>query len=97
MLKRFVDVVGAALLLVVSAPLLALIAILVRRDSPGPVLFRQTRLGMGMHPFAVLKFRTMRTDASESTHREYVRKIMTSDAIPDAGSCLVGPAWSVGR
>jgi Undecaprenyl-phosphate galactose phosphotransferase WbaP len=64
--KRAVDVIGAALALIVLAPLFAAIAILIRRDSPGPVLFRQLRMGAGGRCFHVLKFRTMHVDAEQT-------------------------------
>jgi lipopolysaccharide/colanic/teichoic acid biosynthesis glycosyltransferase len=57
------DVALASLGLVVLAPLLAVLALLVRATSRGPVLFRQTRAGIGMTPFTILKFRTMVADA----------------------------------
>ncbi|WP_246102278.1 exopolysaccharide biosynthesis polyprenyl glycosylphosphotransferase [Methylobacterium terricola] len=58
-LKRSVDLVGAALGLIVLLPLLLAIAVLIKWDSPGPVLFRQSRIGLGNRPFRVWKFRTM--------------------------------------
>jgi lipopolysaccharide/colanic/teichoic acid biosynthesis glycosyltransferase len=61
--KRLIDVVGAALGLMLLSPLLVLIAVLVRLTSPGPVLFRQLRQGHGGRPFWFLKFRTMTADA----------------------------------
>jgi len=61
--KRIMDVTGAALGLVLLAPMLAVIAVLVRATSPGPALFRQLRLGQGGQPFYMLKFRTMYKDA----------------------------------
>jgi polysaccharide biosynthesis protein PslA len=57
--KAVFDRICAALLLVVFAPLLGLLALLVRLDSPGPVLFRQRRTGFNNRPFDCLKFRTM--------------------------------------
>jgi Undecaprenyl-phosphate glucose phosphotransferase len=60
-LKRASDVVMASLLLVLASPLLALIAICIKLDSPGPVVFRQRRNGFNQQEFRVLKFRTMRT------------------------------------
>lgn len=57
--KRMLDVAIAALMLVLLAPLMLLVAIAIRLDSPGPVLFRQRRTGLGERPFALLKFRTM--------------------------------------
>jgi lipopolysaccharide/colanic/teichoic acid biosynthesis glycosyltransferase len=61
--KRAVDLTGAALGLVLLAPVLVLIALLIRLDSPGPALFRQRRLGRRGRPFWIHKFRTMRADA----------------------------------
>jgi exopolysaccharide biosynthesis polyprenyl glycosylphosphotransferase len=78
--KRLIDVVGASLALVVTAPLFALIAVLIRRDSSGPVLFRQVRLGLDMREFRALKFRTMSVDVDESVHRDYIRQTMTPSA-----------------
>lgn len=62
-LKRLVDVVGAMLGLVLGAPVWILIAIGIRVSSRGPVLFRQTRVGLGGDLFTLLKFRTMVADA----------------------------------
>jgi lipopolysaccharide/colanic/teichoic acid biosynthesis glycosyltransferase len=61
--RRGLDVAVAALGLLVLAPLLAVVALLVRATSAGPVLFRQERVGRGMVPFHLLKFRTMVADA----------------------------------
>lgn len=61
--KRAVDLAGAGAGLVLLAPLLLAVALVVRLSSPGPVLFRQLRLGRGGRPFYVLKFRTMVADA----------------------------------
>jgi lipopolysaccharide/colanic/teichoic acid biosynthesis glycosyltransferase len=58
-LRRVIDVVVSAVALVVLAPLLAVVALAVRLTSPGPVLFRQTRVGQAGRPFVLLKFRTM--------------------------------------
>jgi putative colanic acid biosynthesis UDP-glucose lipid carrier transferase len=58
-LKRALDVVVAGALLALAAPLMVAIAIAIRIDSRGPVMFRQSRLGLGGRPFAILKFRTM--------------------------------------
>ena len=61
--KRAVDVVGAALGLIVAAPLILLIAVAIKLDSPGDVLFSQERVGFGGGRFRMLKFRTMRRGA----------------------------------
>lgn len=65
--KRSVDVLGAGLLLLALAPLLAAIALAVRLGSRGPAIFRQERIGIDGHPFTVLKFRTMRQGAEAET------------------------------
>ena len=62
-IKRIFDVVMAGAVLLVGWPFLAALAILIRIDSPGSPIFRQQRAGRGMKPFAVHKFRTMRTGA----------------------------------
>lgn len=61
--KRIFDVVASALGLVLLSPILAVVAILVKLDSRGPVLFSQTRVGLHGEDFSILKFRTMEEDA----------------------------------
>jgi exopolysaccharide biosynthesis polyprenyl glycosylphosphotransferase len=80
LVKRAIDVVGSSLLLIVTAPLFALFAWRIKRDSPGPVFFRQTRLGQDMKEFTALKFRTMTNSAHDGDHREYLKSIMSSRA-----------------
>lgn len=70
--KRVFDVIVTVTLLIVSMPLLILIAGLVKFDSPGPVIFRQRRYGRGLEPFTVWKFRTMHDGASPEAHRRYI-------------------------
>jgi exopolysaccharide biosynthesis polyprenyl glycosylphosphotransferase len=66
-LKRAFDAAFALLALLVTAPLLLLIALAVKLSSPGPVLYRQERLSRGGKPFEILKFRTMRQHAEAGT------------------------------
>jgi exopolysaccharide biosynthesis polyprenyl glycosylphosphotransferase len=65
MLKRAMDVAGAAVLLVLASPVLALVALLIRLDSPGPVLFWQERVGRCGQRFRLVKFRTMVVGAEQ--------------------------------
>ncbi len=65
--KRVFDVVFAAVLLVVTAPVMALVALAVRLSSRGRVVFRQTRVGRSGQPFTILKFRTMHEAAEVET------------------------------
>ncbi len=66
-IKRAFDLVVTTPLVVLLAPVLALISILVKIASPGPVLYRQTRLGRDNRSFEMLKFRTMRVDAEQES------------------------------
>jgi len=63
--KRAFDIVVASAALIALAPLLIVTAIAIRLDSPGPVLFRQQRVGLGNRLFSILKFRSMRTELSD--------------------------------
>jgi exopolysaccharide biosynthesis polyprenyl glycosylphosphotransferase len=81
LIKRGLDLVLASAVLVVTAPLFLLFALLVKRDSPGPVLFRQERLGEGQRPFTAFKFRTMKVGDNDAVHREYISSIMDPNAM----------------
>ncbi|WP_376788459.1 undecaprenyl-phosphate glucose phosphotransferase [Thermoflexus sp.] len=64
-LKRAMDIVGASIGLILLSPLMLLIAILIKLDSPGPVFYVQERMGLDGRPFLMLKFRSMRADAEK--------------------------------
>ncbi len=80
MVKRLLDVLGSGALLILSLPVFLIAAIRIPRESPGPIFFRQTRLGLNGRPFTALKFRTMRVDTDQEAHRDYIRTTMTPDA-----------------
>ena len=63
--KRLFDLTATTVVLVLLAPLMALLAVLVRLTSPGPILYRQARLGLHGRPFMILKFRSMKVDAPD--------------------------------
>ena len=65
-IKRIVDLIGASLGLILASPLMLLAAILIRRDSPGPIFFAQERVGRGGRLFRIFKFRTMRVGAEQA-------------------------------
>ena len=71
--KRVVDVIGSLTALIVCAPLMALVAVAIRLDSPGPAIFRQIRLTKDERPFTCFKFRTMRQDA-EAAQDELIER-----------------------
>src|SRR5690606_5156910 len=64
-LKRAFDLLGSGILIVLLSPLLITVAIIVRVSTPGPVLFRQERVGFQGRPFRMLKFRSMIVDAED--------------------------------
>lgn len=64
-LKRFFDVLCSALALIILSPLLLIVAIIIKRDSPGPIIFSQERIGQSGRSFRIYKFRSMRTDAEQ--------------------------------
>ncbi|SEP86562.1 Undecaprenyl-phosphate galactose phosphotransferase, WbaP/exopolysaccharide biosynthesis polyprenyl glycosylphosphotransferase [Arthrobacter sp. OV608] len=67
--KRLFDVVVSGLLILATAPILLLVALLVRLDSKGPILFRQERVGIEGKPFRMLKFRSMVVDAEDQLQK----------------------------
>lgn len=77
--KRVLDVTGAILMLLLLSPVMLACAILIKLDSPGPVIFRQQRVGQGGKLFTCLKFRTMYADADQSLHKQYVLALMKAE------------------
>ena len=82
--KRVLDLAVAAFCLLLLAPVLVVVAVLVRLSGPGPVLFRQVRVGRHGRPFTMYKFRSMHTGSADDIHRAYVRHLLTEDR-PRAG------------
>ncbi len=69
--KRLMDMLLSGLALLALSPMLAVIAILVKRSSPGPVLFVQERIGKNGVPFPFMKFRTMVHNSDDAIHRQF--------------------------
>ncbi|MDX6452425.1 MAG: hypothetical protein QOH16_2474 [Gaiellaceae bacterium] len=80
LIKRALDVIISSIGLVLALPLFLAIAMWIKRESPGPVFFRQTRLGTNMREFTTLKFRTMHVGTSDAVHRDYIRRTMSATA-----------------
>ncbi len=74
--KRVIDVIAAALGVVALSPFLALVAIAIKLDSPGPILYRQPRVGENGRVFLMFKFRSMRADSDPGMHREHVARLI---------------------
>jgi lipopolysaccharide/colanic/teichoic acid biosynthesis glycosyltransferase len=82
--RRIADVLLASSALAASAPVMLAVAVAVKLDDGGPLLFRQERLGLHGRPFTLLKVRTMVQDASSETHERYVTDLATG-RVPDGG------------
>ncbi|CAG7857134.1 partial undecaprenyl-phosphate galactose phosphotransferase, partial [biofilm metagenome] len=78
-LKRMIDVFGALTGLLLLSPFMLLVGLLVKMSSPGPIIFRQTRLGENGVPFTFYKFRSMRTDSNDQIHREFVKELINGN------------------
>jgi lipopolysaccharide/colanic/teichoic acid biosynthesis glycosyltransferase len=85
-IKRAMDLAGSGLMLTLSAPLLLLIAAVIKASSKGPVLFRQQRVGRYGQQFTFLKFRSMHVNNDASVHKEFVTRFITSEAQSDVSS-----------
>ncbi|WP_205500770.1 sugar transferase [Rufibacter psychrotolerans] len=107
-LKRTIDVLAAALVLVLLSPFYLLLAVLVKMSSPGPVFFKQERIGLQGKPFYIFKFRSMYTDAekmgpalsSDNDPRvtklgRFMRKVRL-DELPQFYNVLIGEMSLVG-
>jgi lipopolysaccharide/colanic/teichoic acid biosynthesis glycosyltransferase len=68
-MKRALDVVGALAAMLIASPVLIVMAIAIKLDAPGPVFYRQRRIGRDGEPFEIVKFRTMRINASREKRR----------------------------
>ncbi len=86
-LKRAVDIVCTCGLLAVFGPLMLLIALAVKLHSPGPVFFRQQRIGKNGELFTMLKFRSMRVGNHSDVHRQHMQRLIRENARPqDVGA-----------
>jgi exopolysaccharide production protein ExoY len=77
--KRAIDIVGSLVALLLLSPLLLLVALLIKIASPGPVLFRQERVGYLGRVFTMWKFRTMHVNADSTPHRNYLRELIRNE------------------
>lgn len=88
--KRTLDVVGSLVALVLLSPLIALVALLIKLTSPGPVIFRQDRIGQGGVPFTFYKFRSMRADNDDKVHRDYVASLIDGEPVANGQAAGAG-------
>jgi len=81
-LKRTMDIVGSASILLLLSPVIAVVAAIIKTTSPGPVFYSQTRVGLRGKTFQFLKFRSMYSDSDAGAHEEYVRAMINGEAEP---------------
>jgi exopolysaccharide biosynthesis polyprenyl glycosylphosphotransferase len=85
-LKRLLDVLASAIILLLTLPVFLLIAALIKLKSPGPVFFRQSRVGERGRSFMMLKFRTMHVNNDASMHKQFVSQMIKGVAPTGGGS-----------
>ena len=85
--KRSIDIAGSLFALILSSPLLIVVAVIIKFSSKGPILFRQERVGQHGRRFLFLKFRSMYYSNDHSIHKEYVKRLIAGakDAEPENG------------
>ena len=76
LIKRAMDIAGSLLALIVLSPVLVVIAIAIKLNSPGPIFFRQQRMGQHGTKFTFLKFRSMYVNEDQTIHKEYVKSLI---------------------
>ena len=81
-IKRAMDILGSSMALVLLAPVFLAAAVAIKLSSPGPVLFRQRRIGQYGVPFTCLKFRSMKAVNDSQIHVAYVKRFIAGDAGP---------------
>jgi len=84
--KRILDLVFTILILIPLFIVIAIIAVLIRIDSKGPIFFRQKRIGMNGVEFDLFKLRSMYVDSDDSVHRESIKQYMNGAALNDKES-----------
>lgn len=95
-LKRLLDVVIATLALVLLSPLMLLTGVAVKLSSPGPAIFRQTRLGKNGEPFEFYKFRSMFVAEDDALHRAFVARLIDCEHDPAIEGDVDGPLYKIG-
>lgn len=75
-LKRFLDILGSLVGILLLSPLMLITTLAIKIDSPGPVIFKQIRLGQRGVPFVFYKFRSMFTNTDDRIHREYITRLI---------------------
>jgi lipopolysaccharide/colanic/teichoic acid biosynthesis glycosyltransferase len=75
-LKRLLDIIIALSMVIILAPVMLVVAIAIKLDSKGPIIFRQTRIGKNHQPFTFYKFRSMCHNADSTVHKQFVQSLI---------------------
>ena len=94
-IKRAVDIAGSALALIILAPLLLAIGLAIRLSSPGPILFRQERLGRHGAGFTLFKFRSMYAQSDATPHVEFIKQFIAGKGDAQAGAAADGGVYKL--
>jgi len=78
-IKRTLDIIVSSLLIIIFAPLMIVVAVLIKIFSPGPILYTQERIGYNKQAFKFYKFRSMHHHSDDSIHKEYINKWIGSN------------------
>lgn len=84
--KRCIDIFGAIFALILFSPCFLIIAVMIKVVSPGPVIFKQKRVGLGGEFFNIFKFRTMHENIDTSKHKSYLSKLISANKNDSADS-----------
>jgi lipopolysaccharide/colanic/teichoic acid biosynthesis glycosyltransferase len=95
LLKRALDIVGSVAGILLFSPLMLIIALAIALTSPGPIIFRQVRLGRRGVPFVFYKFRSMAQDADDRIHRHYVTRLISGDVEGANQGDVVTPLFKI--
>lgn len=77
--KRILDILGSLFGIIITSPIMAVTALLIKITSRGPILFKQQRIGHKGKKFIIFKFRSMRQNASQETHKDYIAELVVED------------------
>jgi exopolysaccharide biosynthesis polyprenyl glycosylphosphotransferase len=95
--KQLLDFIGALVLLVISGPVMLVVAALIKMTSKGPVMFRQQRSGLNGSPFSIFKFRTMMTNAEQFKHELAAMNEMTGPVFKVTNDPRITPLGKILR
>ena len=91
-IKRTIDIIGSIVALIIFSPIMLVVAILVKKSSPGPIIFAQERIGLGNKPFKMYKFRSMGVQDPKKEAQQWTTK---NDArVTPVGKIIRKPVWT---